>query len=59
MIEIEEMRKSEVDVLLSHLNYGHLATSRNDQPYVVPVHFVYDGTLIYVYTTEGKKSEII
>lgn len=59
MIEIEEMRKDEVDELLARLNYGHLATSRNDQPYVVPVHFVYDKPLIYVYTTEGKKSEII
>lgn len=59
MIEIEEMRKDEIVELLSRLNYGHLATSRNDQPYVVPVHFGFDGTVIYVYTTEGKKSEII
>lgn len=59
MIEIEEMSKNEVNELLGRMNYGHLATSRNDQPYVVPVHFVYEDPVIYVYTTEGKKSEII
>lgn len=59
MIEIDEMRKGEMAELLKRSGYGHLACARNNQPYVVPVHFAYDGTAIYVYTTEGKKSEII
>lgn len=59
MIEIEEMRTNEIEELLKTVGYGHLATARNNQPYVVPVHYAYDKPLIYVYTTEGKKSEII
>ncbi len=59
MIEIDEMRKGEMADLLKRCGYGHLACSRNDQPYVVPVHYAYDDENVYVYTTEGKKSEII
>jgi nitroimidazol reductase NimA-like FMN-containing flavoprotein (pyridoxamine 5'-phosphate oxidase superfamily) len=59
MIEIVEMRKDEMSELLKQLGYGHLGCSRNDQAYVVPVHFAYDEPLVYIYTTEGKKTEII
>ena len=59
MIEIEQMRKEEMEELLGRLNYGHLACSNDDVPYVVPVHFAYDPPSIYIYTTEGKKAEMI
>ena len=59
MLEVRELDKYEIDNLLSGRDYGHLACSLDDQPYIVPVHYVYDGTNIFVYTTEGKKSEII
>ncbi|HMO79877.1 MAG TPA: pyridoxamine 5'-phosphate oxidase family protein [Pyrinomonadaceae bacterium] len=59
MIEVEEMRQNEIDTLLSEVRYGHLGFSVDDQPYVVPVHYVFDGKTIYVYTTEGKKTEIV
>ena len=59
MIEIRDLSDAEIDDLLKRVGYGHLACSKNDEPYVVPIHFAYvDGTLL-VYTTEGKKSEII
>ena len=32
---------------------------RDTHPYVVPVHYAYDEPHIYIYTTEGKKTEII
>ena len=59
MIEVEELSDREIDELLSRVGYGHLACSINDDPYVVPVHFAYQNGRIFVYTTEGKKSQII
>lgn len=59
MIEILEMHDSEVRDLLKRVDYGHLACSRDDQPYVVPIYFVYDGNEIFIYTTAGLKSEVI
>lgn len=59
MIQIQEMSDGEIDDILGRVGYGHLACSRNDLPYVVPIHYVYDKPNIYVYSTEGKKWEII
>ena len=42
--------------LLRRVGYGHLACSQDDQPYVVPIYFAYDGGGISIYTTDGKKS---
>ena len=59
MLEILEMREAEIRDLLTESGYGHLACSRDDQPYVVPIYYAYDGTDIFIYTTAGLKSEII
>ena len=59
MIEVDEMNDAEIEAVLGRLNYGHLACAKNNVPYVVPIHYAYERPFIYVYTTEGKKSEII
>jgi uncharacterized protein len=59
MVEIEEMNDDEIRETLKRLNYAHLACSKYDFPYVVPVHYVYDGDCIFIYTTEGKKAEML
>lgn len=59
MIEVREMSDAAAREMLGRLNYAHLACSRDDEPYVVPVHYVYDGDHVLIYTTEGKKSEIL
>lgn len=59
MLEIEEMRRDEMKDLLREVGYAHLGCSRDNEPYVVPVHYAYSDAFIYVYTTEGKKAEII
>jgi len=56
MIEILEMRDGEMCDLLRRIGYGHLACSQDNQPYVVPIFFAYDGEGLFIYTTEGKKS---
>ena len=59
MTEVLELTKEEIEEILKKLNYGHLACTFEDYPYVVPTHFAYEGPFIYVYTTEGKKTNII
>jgi nitroimidazol reductase NimA-like FMN-containing flavoprotein (pyridoxamine 5'-phosphate oxidase superfamily) len=59
MNEVQEMRNEDVEEILQRVGYGHFACSRNDQPYVVPIHYVYDKQYIYIYTTDGMKTEVI
>jgi nitroimidazol reductase NimA-like FMN-containing flavoprotein (pyridoxamine 5'-phosphate oxidase superfamily) len=59
MIEITEMGEAAARETLGRLNYAHLACSHDDEPYVVPVHYAHDGENVFIYTTEGKKSEIL
>ena len=59
MIEVREMGNNAARETLGRLNYAHLACSLNDEPYVVPVHYAFDGEYVYIYTTEGKKSGIL
>lgn len=59
MTRIEEMMARDVRALLSRAEYGHLACCRDDRPYLVPIHFAYTGTNLYLFTTEGMKTEII
>jgi nitroimidazol reductase NimA-like FMN-containing flavoprotein (pyridoxamine 5'-phosphate oxidase superfamily) len=61
MIQIDDMGPAEVADLLQEINYGHLGCAESNIPYVVPVHFAFERDLdvIYIYTTQGKKVEII
>lgn len=59
MIEIEEMRAGEARDVLGQLNFAHLAVAKDNIPYVVPVHYAFDGHDLFIYTTEGKKADII
>ena len=59
MIEVEEMDTQEVHGLLQRAGYGHLGCARNNRPYVVPIHYAYDDPDIYIFTTEGMKTEFI
>ncbi len=59
MIEVQEMSDEESKKLLGRVGYGHLGLVRETHPYVVPIHYAYDEPHVYIYTTEGKKTEII
>jgi len=59
MIEIKDLGNKEINELLQTVGYGHLACTDGKEPYIVPIHYAFDDPFIYVYTTEGKKSEII
>jgi len=59
MLEVKDMTHGEIDDLLDRVRYGHLGCARNNHPYVVPIHFALDEHTIYIFTTEGTKSEMI
>lgn len=54
---IHEMSDVECRQVLQSANLGRLACARNNQPYVVPINFAFDGTYIYGFTTVGQKVE--
>lgn len=59
MIAVEEIGNELIKEVLKRVGYGHLGMARGNLPYIVPVHYAYDDPHIYIYTTEGKKTEII
>ncbi len=59
MVEVEEMDADDCKKLLQRVGYGHLGMFRDTHPYVVPIHYAYDEPHVYIYTTEGKKTQII
>jgi nitroimidazol reductase NimA-like FMN-containing flavoprotein (pyridoxamine 5'-phosphate oxidase superfamily) len=54
-MRIHELSDEECEAVLKRNHLGRLACSRNDQPYVVPVHFDYDGGSLYSFSTLGQK----
>ena len=59
MLQIRDMARGEMAALLSRAEYGHLALARDGHPYVVPMHYAFDGEDIYFFTTEGTKTEFV
>lgn len=59
MITVGEMSQEEMQALLLRTGFGHLGCTRDDHPYVVPMHYAYDGHALYFFTTEGTKTEFI
>ncbi|HZI19792.1 MAG TPA: pyridoxamine 5'-phosphate oxidase family protein [Pyrinomonadaceae bacterium] len=57
MPEVTEMGREEMEALLRGARYGHLGCARDGQPYVVPMSFAYEGGAVYLFTTEGTKTE--
>lgn len=54
---IHEMTVDECRTALANTNVGRIACARDNQPYLVPINFAFDGTYIYGFTTLGQKVE--
>lgn len=54
---IDEMSAAECGSALEQMRFGRLACSRDNQPYVVPIYFTFDGRYLYAFTTLGRKVE--
>jgi nitroimidazol reductase NimA-like FMN-containing flavoprotein (pyridoxamine 5'-phosphate oxidase superfamily) len=54
---IQEMTESECLTALGRTRIGRLASAHDNQPYVVPIYFVYESSYLYGVTTPGQKVE--
>ena len=54
---IREASEDECRAALEDMDFGRLVCVHGDQPYVVPVHFSYDGQHVYGITTLGHTIE--
>ncbi len=52
---IHEMSELECRRALDSSTVGRIACARDNQPYVVPINYAFDGTYIYGFTTVGQK----
>ncbi len=57
MLKITDINQLEARDLLKRNGFGHLGCARDDQPYVVPMHYCFDGESAYFFTTAGMKTE--
>jgi nitroimidazol reductase NimA-like FMN-containing flavoprotein (pyridoxamine 5'-phosphate oxidase superfamily) len=51
-ITTEECRE-----ILTRTGFGHLACSRDNEPYVIPIYFAYEPDHLYGFSTFGQKIE--
>lgn len=42
---------------LARVKFGRIACAHDNQPYVLPINFAFDGQYLYSFTTLGKKVE--
>ena len=54
---IHELTDAECRNVLEHATVGRLGCARDNQPYVVPINFAFDGGYLYGFTTVGQKIE--
>ena len=59
MLKVEDMPPVEMHNLLQTASFGHLGCAQNRRPYVVPMHYAYDGKELYFFTTEGMKTQFM
>ena len=59
MLKVEDMAPAEMHALLQRESFGHLGCTRDGRPYVVPMHYAYDGKELFFFTTEGMKTQFI
>lgn len=54
---IHEMTEFECRKALEQATVGRLACARDNQPYVIPIYFVFHRDHIYAFSTLGQKVE--
>jgi uncharacterized protein len=57
MLDIDEMGLDEIHDLLHKVEYGHLGCSMDGSPYVVPIHYYFEDSNLYLFTTVGMKTQ--
>jgi uncharacterized protein len=57
-MRIRELSAEECGEILRRSELGHLACSRHDQPYIVPIHFSFDASLNCLFAASGAGQKI-
>jgi nitroimidazol reductase NimA-like FMN-containing flavoprotein (pyridoxamine 5'-phosphate oxidase superfamily) len=52
---IQELNARQCHEVLERATIARLATAKDDQPYVVPIHIYFDGRDLYSFATLGRK----
>jgi nitroimidazol reductase NimA-like FMN-containing flavoprotein (pyridoxamine 5'-phosphate oxidase superfamily) len=57
IVRIRELSEAENAAVLGRSELGRLATSRNDQPYIIPIHFSFapERKCLYAFSAVGQK----
>ncbi|HEU5433666.1 MAG TPA: pyridoxamine 5'-phosphate oxidase family protein [Thermomicrobiales bacterium] len=56
---IGHLSNAEIETMLRRHRVGRIACSANDRPYVVPITYVYDAGLVYAYSVQGRKIDVM
>lgn len=59
MLDIDEMSSKEIQSFLKQVGYGHLGFIHEGKPYVMPMNYYLEDSDIYLFTTEGMKTDDI
>ncbi len=54
-MQINQMTPKECRNALDRISFGRLACARGNQPYIVPIYFVYEHDCLYAFSTPGRK----
>jgi uncharacterized protein len=54
-MEVNEVAAKECKAVLEHASLGRLGCSYENRPYVIPIHFAYQDTYLYGFSTFGQK----
>jgi nitroimidazol reductase NimA-like FMN-containing flavoprotein (pyridoxamine 5'-phosphate oxidase superfamily) len=52
---ISKMTEEECHAALAKASFGRLACAHDNQPYIVPVYFIFDGKYLYSFAALGQK----
>lgn len=52
---LRELSQLESSDVFEQSRFGHLACSKDNQPYVVPIYFAYEGGIAYSFAMPGQK----
>jgi uncharacterized protein len=54
---VRDLNEEECRELLAKLGFGRLGCANDNQPYVVPIYFVYEENSLFGFSTAGQKIE--
>ena len=54
-MNVQELTTAECYAMLAGTGFGRLACARDNQPYIVPIHFVVSNEVVYAFSLPGQK----